>query len=85
MDDRPHRIRLRTDRPEQLAGKLLERRSVIGLDVIDEATVIVETDNVHELRRSVAGIASAEGARLWEVVPLDDDLDSVFRYLVGHE
>jgi len=83
MDDRPHRIRIRTDRPHHVAGRLLAERSVVGLDVVDVDTVIVETDRVHDLRRSVAVVARDEGATLWEVVPLDDDLDSVFRYLVG--
>ena len=43
----------------------------------------VETSDVHGFRRSVAVIARERGAPLDEVVPLDDDLDSVFRYLVG--
>jgi hypothetical protein len=55
----------------------------VGLDLVDVDTVIVETDRVHELRATVAAVARAADARLWEVVPLDDDLDSVFRYLVG--
>ncbi|QYG94547.1 ABC transporter ATP-binding protein [Iamia sp. SCSIO 61187] len=83
MDDRPHRIRLRTDHPQEVAGRLLAARTIVGLDVVDVDTVIVETDRVHELRATVAAVARAADARLWEVVPLDDDLDSVFRYLVG--
>jgi ABC-2 type transport system ATP-binding protein len=83
MDDRPHRIRIRTDRPQELAGRLLAAKSIIGLEVVDVDSVIVQTDRVGDLRRSVAAVAREEGAHLWEVVPLDDDLDSVFRYLVG--
>ncbi len=83
MDDRPHRIRLRTDKPQEVAGRLLAARTIVGLDVVDVDTVIVETDRVHEMRATIAGVAADCGARLWEVVPLDDDLDSVFRYLVG--
>ena len=44
---------------------------------------MVETSDVHAFRRGVAVVARDIDARLWEVVPLDDDLDSVFRYLVG--
>jgi len=84
MDDRPHRVRLRTDRPQEVAGRLLAARTIVGLDVVDIDTVVVETDRVHELRSTVAAVARDADARLWEVVPLDDDLDSVFRYLVGH-
>lgn len=83
MDDRPHRIRLRTDRPHALAGRLLAAGTIVGLEVVDHDTVVIETDRVQELRSTVAVVARDAGARLWEVVPLDDDLDSVFRYLVG--
>jgi ABC-2 type transport system ATP-binding protein len=83
MDDRPHRIRVRTDRPQEVAGRLLAARTIVGLDVVDVDTVVVETDRVHELRSTIAAVARDADARLWEVVPLDDDLDSVFRYLVG--
>jgi len=38
---------------------------------------------VTQFRRAVAEVARAVGAHLYEVVPLDDDLESVFRYLVG--
>ena len=31
----------------------------------------------------MAVVAAKQDAHLWEVTPLDDDLDSVFRYLVG--
>ena len=55
----------------------------MGLELDDERTVIVETNEVHAFRRNVAVVARDIGARLVEVVPLDDDLDSVFRYLVG--
>ena len=44
---------------------------------------MVDTNEVHGFRRAVARAARDTGARLTEVVPLDDDLDSVFRYLVG--
>ena len=83
MEDRPHRLRLTTDRPHQLAGHLLADGLIMGLELEDDRTVIVETSEVHAFRRNVAVVARDIGARLVEVVPLDDDLDSVFRYLVG--
>jgi ABC-2 type transport system ATP-binding protein len=83
MDDRPHRLRIRTDRPNELAGRLLAAGIVMGIELIDHETVLVDTTQVQRFRRSVAAVARDLGARLWEVVPLDDDLDSVFRYLVG--
>jgi len=83
MDDRPHKIRIRTDQPNRVAGNLLAAGTIMGIELVDADTVLVETTNVQAFRRTVTAIARDGGARLWEVVPLDDDLDSVFRYLVG--
>ena len=83
MDDRPHRVRLRTDRPHELAGALLAARAVVGARVDGSETLVVDTVDASALHHAVAPAASSAGARLLEVVPLDDDLESVFRYLVS--
>ncbi|MBS1848458.1 MAG: ABC transporter ATP-binding protein [Actinobacteria bacterium] len=83
MDDRPHRIQISTDDPGRLAGALLGAGSVSGVRLVDASTVHVETTDVALLRSLVATTAVANGLHLREFAPLDDDLDSVFRYLVG--
>jgi ABC-2 type transport system ATP-binding protein len=83
MDDRPHRISVRTDDARGVATGLMEHAAAIGVEVLDASTVVVETTDVHRFRHLVAGVARQRGARLFEVEPLDDDLESVFRYLVG--
>ncbi len=83
MDDRPHRIRVRSDRARAVAGGLLDRGVVMGLELEDEHSAVLETDQVSQFRRAVAEVARTVGAHLYEVSPLDDDLESVFRYLVG--
>jgi len=83
MDDRPHRVLVRTDRPHELAGALLATRSVIGARVTGDDELVLDSVDAVALRRAVAGAAVSAGAHLREVVPLDDDLESVFRYLVG--
>jgi ABC-2 type transport system ATP-binding protein len=55
----------------------------MGVRIADETTVLVDTNDVQRFRATVAKVASEHSAHLREVVPLDDDLDSVFRYLVG--
>ena len=85
MDDRPHRIRVRTDRARQVAGALLAGGAAVGVRLEDDNTVVVDTDEVQLFRHAVAAVARQADARLLEVVPLDDDLDSVFRYLVGQQ
>lgn len=83
MDDRPHRIRVRTDDARVVATGLLADGAVVGVRLLDGRTLVVDTDDVARFRRSVAAVAARAGARLTEVSPLDDDLESVFRYLVG--
>jgi ABC-2 type transport system ATP-binding protein len=88
MDDRPHRIRVRTDRPRELAAELVSGAGVLGVHLEPASAgrapaVVVDTTEVARFRTSVAGVAQRVGATLLEVAPLDDDLDSVFRYLVG--
>jgi ABC-2 type transport system ATP-binding protein len=83
MDDRPHRLRIGTDAPRSLAAGLLSAGAVTGAWVQGAESLVVDTVDVASFRRSVAVVARDGGARLTEVVPLDDDLESVFRYLVG--
>ena len=82
MDDRPRLLRLGTDRPRALAAGLITASVVEGTRV-HETTVEVETHDAPALRRAVAGVARDCDARLLEVVALDEDLESVFAYLVG--
>jgi ABC-2 type transport system ATP-binding protein len=83
MDDRPHRVRIRSDRPRAVATGLIEAEAVVGVELETDGSMIVETTQVARFRHTVAGVAQAGGAQLFEITPLDDDLESVFRYLVG--
>jgi len=82
MDDRPRILRVGTDRPREVAAGLLRNGAVLGAHVGD-GIVRVETDQPALFRRTVASVARDADARLLEVVALDEDLESVFAYLVG--
>lgn len=81
MDDRPHRVRLGVDDPKRLASALVGEGLVVGLSVGDRA-IVLDTLDADSLGRRLAPLARELGVRLHEVKPLDDDLESVFRYLV---
>ena len=83
MDDRPHRLRIGTDAPAAVGAALLAAGVVAGVRVNGTSSLVVDTNTIGALRTSVARAARDAGARLHELVPLDDDLESVFRYLVG--
>jgi ABC-2 type transport system ATP-binding protein len=82
IDDRPHKLRVVTDKPRELAAGIMADAEVVGVSIV-RGNIVVDTIDVAVFRNSVAAIAKKADARLMEVVPLDDDLESVFRYLVG--
>ena len=82
MADRPNRLRIRTDRVKELAAALVSTGLVDGV-TLDGDAIFVDTSDVGAFGRAVAPAARDAQARLFELVPLDDDLESVFRYLVG--
>ena len=81
MDDRPHRIRVAADEARVLAAALVERDLVNGVSIAPDSLTI-DTNDVDRFGRHIAAVAKECGVRLREVEPTDDDLESVFRYLV---
>ena len=83
MDNRPHLIRLRSDNTRALTSTLLASGIVRGVQLVGADAADVAVDDVALFRRSIAPAARHVDCTLTEVLPLDDDLESVFRYLVG--
>lgn len=83
MDDRPHVIRVRSDKARPLAAALLANGAVSGATLYGDDGIEVQVHDVARFRAWVAPTARQVDASLREVLPLDDDLESVFRYLVG--
>ena len=81
MDDRPHRIRIGTDDPKRLGAAMIARGLAEGVS-IDASGVSADTTDVDTFGRAIAPLAVELGTQLNEFTPLDDDLESVFRYLV---
>ena len=81
MDDRPHRVRIGVSDPRRLASALVDDGLVVGLS-LDATHLLVDTLDSDSLGRRLAPIAREMSLHLREVTPLDDDLESVFRYLV---
>ncbi len=81
MDDRAHRIRVGATEPRRLASALVDRGLVSAVS-IEDRNLVVDTHDVDAFGRQLAAIGVEIGVRLTEVSPLDDDLESVFKYLV---
>lgn len=83
MDDRPHQLRVRATPARPLAAAMIGTPGVVGVRFLDEETLSFDVDDVSAFRTSILGRAVAAGVRVTEIAPLDEDLESVFRYLVG--
>jgi ABC-2 type transport system ATP-binding protein len=81
MDDRPLRVRVGVSEPRRFATALVDRGLITAL-TLDSEHLVIDTLDIDALGRQLAPLAVELGVRLTEVTPLDDDLESVFRYLV---
>ncbi len=81
MADRPRRVLVRTGQARQLAAALVGLDVVAGVSV-DGDQLTVGTGRARELAVALPRLARSVEARLLEVRPLDDSLESLFRELV---
>jgi len=83
MDDRPRHVLVRSDDGRRLAASLVALESVAGVtfDAIRDGLVI-QTVQARELATALPRLARDSSVRLFEVRPLDDSLESLFRELV---
>lgn len=81
MTDKPRRVYVDTTDPRRLAAALIARPGVLGVQV-DGDTVHVETSDAGDLARALPSVAMSESIGLSKVEPVDESLESVFRYLV---
>ena len=82
MSDIPYRVRVETNRPRELAARLLEDAVVHGV-AVDDGGLIVETEDLAALGRHISVAAVGADAVPTVFRPEDASLESVFRYLIG--
>ncbi|GBE23947.1 putative ABC transporter ATP-binding protein YxlF [bacterium BMS3Bbin02] len=81
MSDIPYQVRIDTDVPRQVAAALLSLDTVSGIDML-ESGLRVETTDLSSVGNVLPRIASDLDARITRFEPVDESLESVFRYLV---
>ncbi len=81
MTDKPRLVRIVTDQPRELGSLLLRHEKVAGLR-IDGQTIEVSTSDAGALAMALPGVARDAGIRVRQILPADESLESVFRYLV---
>jgi ABC-2 type transport system ATP-binding protein len=82
MDDRPRRVRIACDDARALAQALVAAPGVISVKIEAQA-LIAETTAPLAFHQAVPRAAQQLNTRLYAIEGLDEDLETVFRYLVS--
>jgi len=81
MTDRPHTFTVRSSDDRRLAAQLLAEPFVTGV-TLDDGLLVARAADYGAFSRSVAARAREADVTLYEVLPTDESLESVFSYLV---
>lgn len=83
--EHPAQILIRCDRPRDLAAKMMEYEHTIEVRIHnDERGLLIKTRDADRFYLMVNQIAS-NGVQIESVAPADDDVNSVYEYLVGND
>lgn len=83
IDDHPHTILLQTPEPRTLAKALAAAEDVTEIGFPEPQVVQVRTRNPEEFYTRLPRLVAEEGLAVRGVESPDDNLEAVFRYLVG--
>jgi ABC-2 type transport system ATP-binding protein len=81
MTDKPRRIYVDTGNPRKLAAALIGGPDVLGVQVAGD-TVHIETTDAAGLARRLPTLSIDHSIPISKIEPVDESLESVFRYLV---
>ncbi len=82
MTDRPHTFTLRSADNRRLASALVADASVLGIELVDDR-LSVRTSDFGGFALAAPRVARESGVTLFEFLPTDESLESVFSYLVA--
>jgi ABC-2 type transport system ATP-binding protein len=82
IERHPHRIEIHCEEPRLLAAQLISLRDVQGVRVESESTILLESDLPRHIYAELPRMVIEEGVRIHSWSTLDDNLKSLFGYLV---
>lgn len=84
IDQHPHNIIVEADKLDVLVKRFVEMDSVVSVQFApDRSHVVLQVTRPEEFFNSVPDLVKETGANMSKMYSLDDNLESVFRYLVG--
>ncbi|WP_055482809.1 ABC transporter ATP-binding protein [Sphaerimonospora mesophila] len=82
MTDRPHLFRVRSSDDRLLAAALISDSSSSAVALTGQG-IEIQTVDFHRFTGLLPKVARDIGVHLWQVSPTDEDLESVFSYLIS--
>jgi len=82
MTDRPHTFTVRSSDDRALGAALLSEPAIAGIS-LDDGKLTVRSNDFGAFSRAVGGVARRANISLFELLPTDESLESVFSYLVA--
>jgi len=84
MPEHPIQVLIRCDQPGKLASRLFEMDHVVEVKIQkDHKGLLIRTTNTDDFYLSLNKAILENGVNVETVAPADDDVQSVYRYLVG--
>jgi ABC-2 type transport system ATP-binding protein len=80
IDRHPHTVHVRTDRPRELAARLVREPEVVEVH-FEDGRLAVRTNRPEEFYAKLPAAALDSGCGVEEISSPDDNLEAVFRYL----
>lgn len=85
IEDHPMEILIRCARPAELAARLFAAGHVVEAKLhADGGGLLVKTRHAHQFYLMLNRVA-LDGFAIETVQPVDDDVNAVYQYLIGHE
>ncbi len=86
VKDQPIQILVRCDRPNLLASRLFQQDHVVEARIHEDARgLLVRTRDADSFYLLLNRVVMEEGLEVESVAPADDDVNSVYQYLIGSE
>jgi ABC-2 type transport system ATP-binding protein len=88
IQDHPMQVLIRSNRPSMLASKMFEQDHVVEARLAEDGgAVLIKTRDADRFYRALNALAlnGVDGIDIEGVMPADDNVNSVYEYLIGGE
>lgn len=83
LDDHPLSVRVDAEQPRPLAAVLMGLPDVVGVELCDGGTLIVQARNPRRFFQELTTLVLEEGFEVRHVETLDDSAEAILGYLLG--